>query len=109
MSPRGPRLAAALTLLAAGLFAGRWLTGFLADRWWAATVSPETGKIQRITQDQGLTNQEPTWAPNGRLLAFTSDRGGRAQLVVSTPQGERQTVITSDAMELETPAWGPWP
>jgi len=45
MSHRGPRLAAALTLLAAGLFAGRWLTGFLADRWWAATVSPETGLV----------------------------------------------------------------
>lgn len=43
MSPRGPRLAAALTLLAVGLFAGRWLTGFLADRWWAASVSAEAG------------------------------------------------------------------
>lgn len=73
------------------------------------TVSPETGKIQRVTQDQGMTNQEPTWAANGRLLAFTSDRNGRPQLVVSTPRGDRQTVITADASELETPAWGPLP
>jgi hypothetical protein len=43
MSPRGPRLAAGLTLLAAGLFAGRWLTQFLADRWWAAAVSSDAG------------------------------------------------------------------
>jgi TolB protein len=73
------------------------------------TVSPETGKVGRVTQDQGLTNEEPSWAPNGRLLVFTSDRNGLPQLVVSTPTGERQKVVTSDAAELATPAWGPLP
>jgi TolB protein len=73
------------------------------------TVSPETGKIGRVTQDQGLTNEEPSWAPNGRLLVFTSDRNGLPQLVVSTPTGDRQKVITSDGFELTTPAWGPLP
>jgi TolB protein len=72
------------------------------------TVSPETGKIQRVTQDQGRTNEEPTWAPNGRLLAFSTDRHGRLQLVVSSPNGERQTVITRDEAGLGTPSWGPW-
>ncbi len=72
------------------------------------TVSPETGKIQRVTQDQGRTNEEPTWAPNGRLLAFTTDRQGRPQLVVSSPTGDRQTVVTRDDTEITTPSWGPW-
>ncbi len=71
------------------------------------TVSPDTGAIARVTQDQGATNEEPSWAPNGRLLVFLSDRTGRPQLVVSTPTGDRQKVITNDAVELETPAWGP--
>jgi TolB protein len=73
------------------------------------TVSPETGKIGRITQDQGLTNEEPSWAPNGRLVVFTSDRKGLPQLVVSTPNGDRQRVITAEPVELATPAWGPLP
>jgi TolB protein len=73
------------------------------------TVSPETGRIQRVTQDQGITNQEPSWAPSGRLLVFTSDRRGGSELVISTPQGDRQTVITPGAGALETPAWGPFP
>jgi TolB protein len=73
------------------------------------TVSPETGKIARVTQDQGMTNSEPSWAPNGRLMVFVSDRTGRPQLVVSTPGGERQRVITGDPAELATPAWGPLP
>jgi TolB protein len=71
------------------------------------TVSPETGKVQRVTQDQGRTNEEPTWAPTGRLLAFTTDRQGRPQLVISSPNGDRQTVVTREAAELATPAWGP--
>ncbi|HET9595837.1 MAG TPA: Tol-Pal system beta propeller repeat protein TolB [Anaeromyxobacteraceae bacterium] len=72
------------------------------------TVSPESGKIQRVTQDQGRTNEEPTWSPTGRLLAFTSDRNGRAQLVVATPNGERQVVVTREGSDLSTPAWGPF-
>ncbi|HEX9291644.1 MAG TPA: protein TolB, partial [Anaeromyxobacteraceae bacterium] len=71
------------------------------------TISPDTGKIQRVTQDQGRTNEEPTWAPTGRLLAFTSDRQGRPQLVVSSPNGDRQTLVTREGTELATPAWGP--
>ncbi len=73
------------------------------------TVSVQTGKIARVTQDQGWTNEEPSWAPNGRLLVFTTDRNGRPQLVVSTPSGDRQKIITADAGELATPAWGPLP
>jgi TolB protein len=71
------------------------------------TVSPETGKIQRVSQDQGRTNEQPTWAPNGRLLAFTSDREGRPQLVISSPTGDRQTVVTREESEISTPEWGP--
>ena len=70
-------------------------------------VAPDTGKIARVTQNQGATNEEPTWAPNGRLLAFTSDRKGPPQLVVSSPDGDRQTVVTGGAAALATPAWGP--
>jgi TolB protein len=72
------------------------------------TVTPDTGRIQRVTQDQGATNEEPTWAPNGRLLAFTSDRLGRPQLVVSSPTGDRQVLVTHDDAEISTPSWGPF-
>jgi TolB protein len=71
-------------------------------------VSPDSGKIDRITQDQGRTNEEPTWAPSGRLLAFKSDRKGQAQLVVSDPKGDRQTLVAGGVGELSAPAWGPY-
>ena len=72
-------------------------------------VSPETGKIERITQDQGRTNEEPTWAPSGRLLAFKTDRRGGSQLVISDPRGDRQTPVAGGVGELSAPAWGPFP
>jgi TolB protein len=72
-------------------------------------VSPETGKISRVTQDQGATNEEPSWAPNGRLLVFVTDRTGRHQLVISNPSGNQQRIVTSDPTGLVAPAWGPLP
>ncbi|HEY7725509.1 MAG TPA: Tol-Pal system beta propeller repeat protein TolB [Anaeromyxobacteraceae bacterium] len=72
------------------------------------TIALDTGRILRVTQDQGDTNQEPSWAPNGRLLVFASDRAGGSRMVVSTPRGERQTLLPASG-ELETPAWGPLP
>lgn len=60
-----------------------------------------TRKISRVTQGQG-NNFEPTWAPNGKLLAFGSSRGG---LWVSTPDGNHQTQIVTG--KAETPIWSP--
>jgi TolB protein len=70
-------------------------------------VTVASGRIDRITQDQGRTNEEPSWAPNGRLLVFRTDRNGAAQLVVSDPKGERQTVVAGGVGDLSAPAWGP--
>jgi TolB protein len=70
-------------------------------------VAPDTGKIARVTQGQGATNEEPSWAPNGRLLTFTSDRKGTPQLVVSSPDGDRQVLVTDGKATVATPAWGP--
>ena len=70
-------------------------------------ISPESGRIDRITQDQGRTNEEPSWAANGRLMVFKTDRNGAGQLVVSDAKGERQTVVAGGVGDLTAPAWGP--
>lgn len=40
MTPRARRLVVAAAVIVAILFAGRWLVTFLAERWWAAAISP---------------------------------------------------------------------
>ena len=71
-------------------------------------VTPDKGVITRITQDQGRTNEEPVYAPNGRLMVFRTDRNGYGQLVVSDAKGNRQSVILGgNGSDLLSPAWGP--
>ncbi len=62
-------------------FAGEeemWRTGICTsgdDIW---VVNTETGGIRNLTQGKG-TNWLPTWSPDGRFLAFVSDRDGSGQ------------------------------
>lgn len=72
------------------------------------TVDPESGKITRLTQDQG-NNEEPTFSPNGRMIAFTSTRAGKSHLFVMSADGQFQRQITSGDEVAYTPAWGPFP
>ena len=63
------------------------------------TVHAKTGEVKRLTQGQG-SNKSPSWAPNGRLVVFTSSRGG---LWLMTPEGHNQRQIYRGGAE--TPAW----
>jgi TolB protein len=66
------------------------------------TLDLKTNQITRITQGQA-DNLEPTWAPGGRMLAYSSSRGG---IWASTADGQHEVqLIRGDA---ETPAWSPW-
>jgi len=39
------------------------------------TVNVDSGEMKRLTQREG-SNKSPSWAPNGKLLVFSSSRGG---------------------------------
>lgn len=65
------------------------------------TINADTEQYVRVTEGHG-SNQHPTWAPNGRAIAYESSRGG---IWVSTADGrtERQ-VYRGNA---HAPQWGP--
>ena len=63
------------------------------------TVNVMNGEVARLTQGQG-SNKSPAWAPNGRLLAFSSSRGG---LWLMTADGLNQQQVYRG--EARTPAW----
>ncbi len=63
------------------------------------TVNVSSGEVKRLTQGEG-SNKSPSWAPNGRLLVYTSSRGG---LWLMDKDGLNQhRVYKGGAM---TPAW----
>jgi TolB protein len=70
------------------------------------TINVETGKVTRLTQDQG-NNEEPSFAPNGRMIVFQSDRAGQWHLYVMTMDGTTQLPLPQEKGEYSTPSWGP--
>jgi TolB protein len=59
-----------------------------------------------LTQDQG-NNEEPSFSPDGRLIAFISDRTGKRRLWVMNADGSKQRQVYNGNLECDTPAWGP--
>jgi TolB protein len=63
----------------------------------------KSGKIDRLTQGKG-SNLDPTWSPDGRLVAYISSRGG---LWVQNPETHHEVQIWRGAGS--SPSWGPAP
>lgn len=68
------------------------------------TVNVDTGKVARLTQDQG-NNEEPVFSPNGRLLLFTSTRKGSPQLFVMTAEGNNPVALPMERGSYLQPDW----
>ena len=49
----------------------------------------------------------PTWSPNGRELAFTSDRTGRPQIYIMRADGSHVRRLTFEGSLNAAPAWSP--
>jgi TolB protein len=63
----------------------------------------KTGKIDRMTQNQG-SNYDPAWSPDGRLLVYSSSRGGL--FVLNTDTHHEFQIYRGGS---HSPSWGPAP
>ncbi|MDA8428305.1 MAG: Tol-Pal system beta propeller repeat protein TolB, partial [Geobacteraceae bacterium] len=61
------------------------------------------------TGDTQLTstgsNENPAWSPDGRLLAFSSKRGGIEAIYVMRADGSGQTRVSQNKGSSSQPAW----
>jgi TolB protein len=61
------------------------------------------GQVRQLTFGEG-TNESPTWAPNGRHVAFTSTRLGKSQVFVIGRDGKNLKQITNTGNNYQ-PDW----
>ena len=63
-------------------------------KWQIALIDPETGKIDVVPGQAGL-NLNPVWAPDGKSLAYISDRTGVANVFLYDLQDKLQYQLTN--------------
>ena len=67
---------------------------------------PPQRTLTRITFDDGLQS-EPTWSPDGRYIAYSSDRGGKVDIWVQQVSGSNPVQITKRPSNNWQPDWSP--
>jgi Tol biopolymer transport system component/DNA-binding winged helix-turn-helix (wHTH) protein len=67
---------------------------------------PVERSLTRLTFDEGLQFQ-PTWSPDGRFIAYTSDRGGKFDIWVQEVSGGNPVQLTAAPGNNWQPDWSP--
>jgi Tol biopolymer transport system component/DNA-binding winged helix-turn-helix (wHTH) protein len=99
----------ALTILAAcSLALLLALTGWFARRKWQsnAPAQPVQRALTRLTSDEGLQTGA-TWSPDGRFIAYSSDRGGKYDIWIQQISGGDPIQITKGPGQNWMPDWSP--
>lgn len=64
------------------------------------------GKYVQLTHgDKEFKNENPSWAPDGRHIAFSSTRGGKEQIWSMLADGSDMKQLTTEGANTN-PAWG---
>ena len=72
------------------------------------TIATERGDITRIAPDAMASRSDaPRWSPDGKYIAFVSDRSGRDEVWVSDPDGRSPKKITELDNEKGALVWAP--
>ncbi|HJT71098.1 MAG TPA: winged helix-turn-helix domain-containing protein [Terriglobales bacterium] len=69
-------------------------------------VPPIERALTRITFGNGL-EQEPTWSPDGQLMAYASDHGGKLDIWVQQVNGGEPVQVTHAPGNNWQPSWSP--
>ncbi len=70
------------------------------------TMDLRSRRVSRLTREPSI-NTSPCYSPDGKEIAFNSDRGGSQQLYVMNADGSNQHRISFGQGRYATPVWSP--
>ncbi len=74
------------------------------------TVPAEKGDARNITRSPGVMERDPSWSPDGRMIAYFSDESGEYMLHIQPQSGKGETIKISLADKptfYSSPTWSP--
>ncbi len=70
------------------------------------TIATGRGEPQRVSETP-WREQDPNWSPDGKWIAFISDRTGREEIWLGDELGKTQKQLSDDDCEKLSMAWAP--
>ncbi|QNT77721.1 S41 family peptidase [Entomobacter blattae] len=58
------------------------------------TVPVDYGAVRNLTKTSGIDEDHPAWSPDGRLLAYATDKDGEYQLAIRPALGGEEKILT---------------
>lgn len=73
------------------------------------TINSDGSGLKQLTnlKNTGEYNISPTWSPDGKKIAFVSERDGGREIYVMNTDGSLQTRLTTALGNADSPAWSP--
>jgi len=72
------------------------------------TVPAKEGEIRNLTATPGIRETAPAWSPDGRSIAYLSDRTGEYEVYVRPAEGGEERRVTRDGETWRfPPQWSP--
>jgi len=63
---------------------------------------------QELTITDTVKDESPTFAPNGRLILYATDVGGRGILALASTDGRARARLSGPNGDVREPSWGPF-
>ena len=71
------------------------------------TIDLATGRVTALTSSGDWNDEQPRWSPDGRRIAFKSDRGGSFNLYLMDADGSNVVRLTEHGAVDHDPTWLP--
>ena len=73
------------------------------------TIPAEKGDVRNLTRSSGSAERDPAWSPDGKWIAYWSDRSGEYQLVIEAQDGVSppRTIAVPNPTHYYTVSWSP--